>query len=183
MTNPNTSAGEDELKGTIMVKESTAKAAAPAAEATPEATAVVVKPTQVPKELALYRALLTGNPNYFGNLAASALPPVFPKQSDTTFEEIGCVGFHPQSRRLDAVVFVKQSTGYGGGICTKGSQECVRFYVSFDNGASWVDQGAASVTTYDVPQHGEHQRLEYGVTVPCAPHEKFCLFDNTLLVR
>jgi hypothetical protein len=138
---------------------------------------------QVPKERALFRVLLTGNPNYFGNLGTSPLPPVFPKQSDTSFEEIGCVGFHPQSRRLDAVVFVKQSTGYGGGICTAGSQECVRFYVSFDNGATWVDQGSASVTVYDVPQEGEHQRLEYAVTVPCAPPEKFCLFDNTLLVR
>lgn len=166
-----------------MVKESAANPAAPAVEAAATAATVVVKPTHVPKERALFRALLTSNPNYFGNLGTSPLPPVFPKQGDTTFEEIGCVGFHPQSRRLDAVVFVKQSSGYSGGICTKGSQECVRFYVSFDNGASWVDQGTASVTVYDVPQHGAHQRLEYAVSVPCAPHEKFCLFENTLRVR
>jgi len=41
---------------------------------------------------------------------------VLPKQGDTTFEEIGCVGFHPQSHRLDAVIFVKQAFGYGGNI-------------------------------------------------------------------
>src|SRR6516162_3245204 len=75
----------------------------------------------VPKERAHFRALLIGNPNYFGNLTASPLPPVMPIQTNTTYEEIGCVGFHPQSRRLDAVVFIKQPTGYGGDVCSKGT--------------------------------------------------------------
>jgi hypothetical protein len=148
------------------------------------APAVATKLTaQVPKERQLFRALLAGNPNYFGNLETSPLPAVLSKQGDTTYEEIGCVGFHPQSRRLDAVVFVKQASGYSGNICTKGSQECVRFYVSFDNGVSWVDQGAASFTVYDVAQNTEHHRLEYSIGVPCFPPEKFCLFDNVLLAR
>lgn len=140
-------------------------------------------PEQAPKERSLFRALLAANPNYFGNLKTSPLPPVLPKQGDTFYEEIGCVGFHPQSHRLDAVVFVKQAFGYSGDICTKGSQECVRFYVSFDNGGSWVDQGAASFTVYDLAQNAEHHRLEYAIGVPCSPSEKFCLFENVLLVR
>jgi hypothetical protein len=148
---------------------------------TQAATANQVKP--VPKERTHFRALLAANPNYFGNVVESPLPPIAPKQGDTTFEEIGCVGFHPQSRRLDAVVFVTEQFGYGGGICTKGSQECVRFYLSFDNGASWVDQGAASFTVYDVPQVSDRRRLEYAVSVPCSPPEKFCLFPNVLLAR
>ena len=109
----------------------------------------------------MFRALLTGNPNYFGNVANSSLQPIVPKQGDTTFEEIGCVGFHPQAHRLDAVVFVKQPFGYSGDICSNGSQECVRFYLSFDNGTTWIDQGASSFTVYDVPQNAELHRLEY----------------------
>lgn len=161
-----------------MAKKDPAAAAAPCNEAVAHIPA-----GEVPKERKHFRALLVGNPNYFGNLIESPLPPAFPKQGDTTFEEIGCVGFHPQSRRLDAVVFVKQAFGYSGDICTKGSQECVRFYVSFDNGASWVDQGAASFTVYDVPQNAEHRRLEYAIGVPCSPPEKFCKFGNVLPAR
>lgn len=138
---------------------------------------------ELSKERTYFRALIAGNPNYFGNLFESPLPPVFPKQGDTTFEEIGCVGFHPQSHRLDAVVFVKQAFGYSGGICTRGSQECVRFYISFDGGASWVDLGAASFTVYDVPENAEHRRLEYAIGVPCRPPEKFCQYPNVLPVR
>ena len=163
-----------------MVKENIASPAGATSESALAEAALVSK---VPKERALFRALLAGNPNYFGNLAASPLAPVLPKQGDTTFEEIGCVGFHPQSHRLDAVVFVTEASGYGGDICSKGSQECVRFYVSYDNGASWVDQGAASFTVYDVPQISDRRRLEYAVGVPCSPPEKFCLFGNTLLAR
>lgn len=142
------------------------------------------QPPQLPRERAHFRALLAGNPNYFGNLAASPLTPIKPIQSNKTYEEIGCVGFHPQSRRLDAVVYVKQPFGYGGDICSQGSQECVRFYLSYDDGAGWVDLGTASFTAYDVPQGTVGaRRLEYAVSVPCAPLEKLCLFRNVLKVR
>jgi len=143
----------------------------------------VITATQVPRERALFRTLLTGNPNYFGNLANSSLQPIVPKQGDTTFEEIGCIGFHPQAHRLDAVVFVKQPFGYSGDICSNGSQECVRFYLSFDNGTTWIDQGASSFTVYDVPQNAELHRLEYATGVPCSPPQKFCLSSNVILAR
>lgn len=153
-------------------------------QAAPSAAAVAATGLKaLPKERTHFRALLAGNPNYFGNLATSPLPPVAPKLGDTTFEQIGCVGFHPQARRLDAVVFVTEQTGYGGGICSRGSQECVRFYLSFDNGATWVDQGAASFTVYDVPQVSDRRRLEYAASVPCSPPQKFCLVQNVLLAR
>lgn len=151
---------------------------------TSTAAATATACSDVPRERTHFRALLALNPNYFGNLVTAALPPVAPKIGDTTYEEIGCVGFHPQARRLDAVIFVKQASGYGGGLCTPGTQECVRFYVSYDHGKSWVDQGSASCTVYDIPATATHQqRLEYAVSVPCAPPQKFCSTDNQLLVR
>ena len=166
-----------------MVKQQDGGVGNPTAEQTASGDAATHVPRLVPKERALFRALLASNPNYFGNLSESAFAPVAPKQSDTTFEEIGCVGFHPQAHRLDAVIFVTEPAGYGGGICSQGSQECVRFYVSFDHGASWVDQGTASFTTYDVPQISDRRRLEYAVSVPCSPPQKLCLVRNVLLVR
>jgi hypothetical protein len=65
-----------------------------------------------------FRTLILGNPNYFGNLEESAFKAAQPIQSNTTFEEIGCVGYHPQFERLHAVVYVKQTSGYGGSICS-----------------------------------------------------------------
>src|SRR5260221_5321734 len=82
------------------------------------------------------RMLMLANPNYFGTIKKSPFKPVLNIQSDTAYEEIGCVGFHTQLSRLEAVVYVKQQSGYSGGICTNGSQDHLRFYLSFDNGVT-----------------------------------------------
>jgi hypothetical protein len=138
----------------------------------------------VPKERSHFRALLVGNPNYFGNLASSAFPPILSVKGNTTYEKIKCVGFHPQLHRLDAVVFLNQSFGYGGGVCTAGSPEFVRFYLSFDNGATWIDQGVTSFTAYDVPSGATGGRhLEYAASVPSTPPGKWCTVPNVILAR
>jgi hypothetical protein len=128
-----------------------------------------------------FRALILDNPNYFGNLEKSEFKAVQPIQSDTSFEEIGCVGYHPQLERLHAVVYVRQTSGYGGAICSKGSPEYVRFYLSRDNGATWQDQGLASFTAYDIPEN--KGRLEYAVTRRIDPPRKFCFQHNFFLAR
>src|SRR4051794_32453033 len=86
-----------------------------------------------------FRALVAVNPNYFGNIAESPFPAVVPLQGNTTYEELGCIGYQPQTERLEAVVYVKQPNGYGGKLCSVGSREYVRFYFSFDNGGTWTD--------------------------------------------
>jgi hypothetical protein len=148
------------------------------------APASIVSLDQVPKERIQFRALVVGNPNYFGNLASSPFPPVFAIKGNTTYEEIKCVGFHPQASRLDAVVFLKQSFGYSGGVCSAGSSEYVRFYLSFDNGATWVDQGVTSFTAYDVPAGVTGgRRLEYAAGVASIPPRKWCTVPNIILAR
>src|SRR6266851_5592179 len=77
---------------------------------------------------ARFRTLLIANPNFFGNLKGSPFKPIIPISNNTNYEEIGCVGYHPQLKRLEAVVYLTQSSGYSGGILTNGSQEYVRFY-------------------------------------------------------
>lgn len=145
---------------------------------------VVHAASDVPKERGHFRALVVGNPNYFGNLPTSLFPPVVKLQGNTTYESLKCVGFHPQANRLDAVVFVNQSFGYGGDVCSAGSTEYVRFYLSLDNGATWIDQGVTSFTAYDVPRDvTDGRRLEYAVSLPCKPPRRWCTLPNVVLVR
>jgi hypothetical protein len=139
---------------------------------------------EIPKERRAFRALLVANPNYFGNLETSPFAPTLTLKGNTTYEEIKCVGFHPQANRLDAVIFLKQPFGYSGNICSGGSPEYVRFYLSFDNGATWVDQGLTGFTAHDVPASATGgNRLEYAVTVPCKPPRKWCSIPNIILAR
>ena len=124
--------------------------------------------------------LLLANPNYFGNLENSKLQPVKKIAANSSYEELKCVGFNPQLNRLEGVVWVKQNTGYNGGICTNGSVEYVSFYLSYDNGATWLSEGTTSFPVYDVP--GPHP-LEYAVSVVIQPARKFCLVNNLPLVK
>jgi len=124
--------------------------------------------------------LLLSNPNYFGNLENSPLKPVKKIVSNTSYEELKCVGFNPELNRLEGVVWIKQPGGYLGGICTNGSVEYVSFFLSYDNGATWLPQGTTSFPVYDVP--GPHP-LEYAVSVVIHPPRKFCFVNNLPLVR
>jgi hypothetical protein len=138
------------------------------------------------KERQRFRALLLANPNYFGNLVESPLAPVLPLQANTFYEEIGCVGFQPQFDRLETVVYVKQPGGYGGNVCSNGTPEYVRFYMSCDNGATWEDLGLTSFTAYDIPEGTkDDKRLEYAVTLNIDPSkkERFCFFEKLCRVR
>jgi hypothetical protein len=82
-----------------------------------------------------------------------------PAQTITVWEELGCVGFNPDQRRIEAVVNIKQSTGYSGGLCSQASQEYVRFYVDFKDGKGFVDVGLTSFKSADIsnaPQGPQH---------------------------
>ncbi|HBB33231.1 MAG TPA: hypothetical protein DDZ80_11745 [Cyanobacteria bacterium UBA8803] len=136
------------------------------------------------KQRQQFRALILSNPNYFGNLKDSQFKPVLEIQSNTFYEQLGCVGFQPQFNRLEAVVFIKRPFGYGGDVCSKGTPEYVRFYLSFDEGATWVDQGLTSFSAYDIPEKvTDGQRLEYAVSLQVNPPRKFCFIRNLAHVR
>lgn len=59
----------------------------------------------------------------------------------TYWEELTCVGYNPETNRLEAVVSVKQSTGYSTSLCSTGSKEYVRFFIDYHDGAGFVDAG------------------------------------------
>lgn len=127
-----------------------------------------------------FRSLLLANPNYFGTLGDIDLKPQLVLEKDTFYEEIGCVGYEPELRRLEAIVYVRQESGYGGGVCSAGTPEYVRFYLSFDGGSTWVDQGMGSFTAYDIPGR---KPLEYDVTVHIQPLGAWCFLEVLPLAR
>jgi len=133
-----------------------------------------------PHEREHFLPLLLSNPNYFGNLQDSKLKAVQKIVGNSTYEELKCIGYNPQQHRLEGVVWVKQPTGYGGGICSNGSLEYVSFYLSYDNGTTWLPQGTTSFPVYDVTVA---HPLEYAVSIVIKPDEKFCFIDNLPLVR
>ena len=141
---------------------------------------------QIEPERHQFRSLILGNPNYFGNLPGSTLKPVVTTiKADTSYEQIGCVGYQPQFKRLEAVVFVNKTAGYGGGLCSNGSKEYVRFYVDWNNDGDWADagedMGLSGFTAYDLPVA---QRKEYDVTLQITPRNvTFCSKENLPKVR
>lgn len=136
------------------------------------------------RERTAFKSLLLANPNYFGNLDKSPFKPVLPLSGNTHYEELGCVGYHPQQERLEAVVYIHQPSGYGTGICGPGTPEYLRFYLSFDDGATWHDQGLTSFQAYNIPEGTERgKRLEYAASLAINPRGRLCIVNPLIKVR
>src|SRR6516225_10773921 len=71
-------------------------------------------------------------------------------QYDTNWEEITCVGYNPEMMRLEAVVNIKQPSGYNGNLCSLASHEFIRFYVDFKDGHGFRDMGLTSFKSADI---------------------------------
>jgi hypothetical protein len=127
-----------------------------------------------------FRSLLLANPNYFGTAPETKLTPVFPLAGDRTYEELTCIGYQPDFGRLDAVVHVKQHSGYGGALCSPGTTEWIRFFMSFDDGATWQDQGVTSFTVHGEPGP---RPLSYDVTKYVHLAERLCTWPVLPRVR
>ena len=129
-----------------------------------------------------FKSLLLKNPNYFGNIKGIAIEPVKPKQNDTRYEELRCVGYNPKFERLEAIVHIKKSYGYGSSICYNGTLEYVRFYIDWDNDGNWEDLGVASFRAYNIPGN---KPLEYSVTLKLdtTKKKKICSIENLPRVR
>jgi hypothetical protein len=124
------------------------------------------------------------NPNYFGNLTElgilDSLPkPIVKKIGDTSFEELTCLGFNPDTDILTAIVRIKKGSGYSGGPCTDGSQEFVRFYLDYGDG-SWVDHGVASFAIHDL---GFRDDLCYAASIKVAPKRRTCCDAKPVLPK
>ena len=119
-----------------------------------------------------FKALLLEKPDYFKK--------ELPLSADTAYEKLTCLGYQPALERLEAVVNILQDAGYDGGLCSTGSQEYVRFYLSYDNGATWQDQGVTAFTVYD---SSAPKPLAYSIAQNIDPEETFCFFPILPLAR
>jgi hypothetical protein len=145
--------------------------------------AIGIDRTHLPKERQHFSLLTLSNPNYFGNdpksTFKSGLPQPFSNQ--TTYEQLSCVGLNPQFDYVEAVVDIKENSGYSGGICSTGSYEYVRFYADYTNTNNWTDLGLASVRVHDIP--GD-KPLSYTVRVPVIdPPRHYCTASNLVKIR
>ncbi len=116
------------------------------------ATKGAARPARVDKAHLVLRArhpaLLLAHPNYVGTVLDSDLLVIAPVKGNTSFETLTCVGLNPALDQAEAVVRVNANPGYGGTLCNGGSREYVRFFVSSDSGANWVDVGMDSFSVH-----------------------------------
>jgi hypothetical protein len=140
------------------------------------------KKTNTPKvkiepERSQYVELLAKNANYFGTVQGSKLKPVKEISFLSSYEELTAVGYNPDTRNLEATISLKQTLGYMGTLCSKGSIEYVRFFL--DYGEGWQDQGLVAVNVHDIPvekdcEGEENKPLSYTVTLAIQPQMKNC---------
>ncbi|HXH64622.1 MAG TPA: peptidoglycan-binding domain-containing protein, partial [Mariprofundaceae bacterium] len=64
-----------------------------------------------------YKNILLANPNYFGNVQDSAFKPVKVISSNTSYEELSCIGLNPAGNWLQATIQIKRPYGFGGYLC------------------------------------------------------------------
>lgn len=132
--------------------------------------------------------LLATNQNYFGTLEQSKLKAVFPLKYNTAFEGLSCIGYHPKMEELTATIQIYRSSGYGGGLCAKGSMEYVRFFLDYQDGASWQDMGMVAVNVHDIPDSKDcsgklEKPVAYVVRLKIDPKNMICSRPNLPKLR
>jgi hypothetical protein len=140
---------------------------------------VVAPAVAIEEERANFKALILANPNHFGNMPELGLPVVKAILQQTTYEELTCIGLHPEGTRLEAVVNIKRSSGFGGGTCTAGSIEYVRFFVQRPGG--WHDLGVSTFTSHDLA--AGPLPVSYSVDIAMDEARKYCTVENIVEVR
>jgi hypothetical protein len=109
----------------------------PVAQAQPDVGPPVPDHRKEPRKFVV---LMATNPQFFVQQNSKGV---------TTWEQLTCVGFNPDTNELKATIQVKRPSGYGGDLCDVGSREYVRFYVNY--GAAWEDVGVAAAAAHDIP--------------------------------
>lgn len=107
-------------------------------------------------------------------------------KADTTFEQLTCIGLSPNFDTLGAIIRVKKSSGYNGGLCTVGSNEHVAFWADWNNNGSF-DQylGTASVVVHDI-SGTDADNIDYAVKLHSrefAEHLRNCSVPMVVRIR
>ncbi len=134
-------------------------------------------PVKIEREREHFKLLLASNPNYFGNLVVSSFKPVKVIASNTSYEQLHCIGYQQDRDLLEATIHIKRSMGYKGSLCQPGSTEYVRFYI--DYGSGWQDLGLSAFNAHDIPNSEDCAKhstkpLVYVVSLQVDPKRNIC---------
>lgn len=179
-----------------------------------EAEEKIKEEGKVEEERFEFKKLIMQNPNYFGSITESKdkneimkavyklppetveallpklaidpdmLVPVKPILSNTTYEELKCVGFYPEDDLLEAVIEVKLPYGFNGDLCTLGSKEYVDFYIDWGDGAGYANKPVATstVSVHDIPDvNAKHLFYALKARIPNIESKlEACKINNTV---
>ncbi len=126
------------------------------------------------------RALLLASPDYFGKITNNSFKVVLGIWRETTYESIGHVHFSPDVEQLQATIHMNEDGGYSDDMCVASSKEHVRFYLSYDGGASWLDVGLSSI---DVHNHAGPKPQQETVAVGVNRTLAVSILDRLPIVR
>jgi len=142
------------------------------------------KPTEPPhlRERSHFKALLADNPNYFGNLPDSPRTPVTRIVARTDYEQLVEIGYHSADERLVAVSHQTQAEGYGSEVTGCGSTEFVRFYLSHDEGDTWLDYGISSFAAFNLRESTPAEAIAASASISL-PHALLDLPGRSIRLR
>lgn len=126
--------------------------------------------------------------NEFTKLKLKTPASFFKQKMNTSFESLGCIGYHSQTKELTATIHIKRATGYSSGATNNGSYEYVRFYLNYQDGEGWEDMGVVGVNVNNIPTEKDcnnkpEKPIDYVVRLGIQPKRKFCSIANLPLVR
>ncbi len=105
--------------------------------------------------------------------------------STTWWEQITCIGYNADISRLEAIVSIKQTSGYSGNLCSIGSTEYVRFFIDYHDGAGFQDAGLATLQVHDISEiePGLQHPIQYVVyrSIDVSKHNKFISCEQAVI--
>ncbi|WP_299443855.1 hypothetical protein [uncultured Aquimarina sp.] len=112
----------------------------------------------------------------------------FKGKMNTEFESLACIGYNPEFKELTATVRIKKATGYSGSLCTNGSNEYVRFYVDYQDGNGWNDEGYVALNVHNIPTKKDcneknQKPIDYVVRLSINPKTPLCTQPNLPKVK
>ncbi len=157
-----------------------------------EAEEKIKEEGKVEEERFEFKKLIMQNPNYFGSISESKdkneimkevyklppetveallpklaidpdmLVPVKPILSNTTYEELKCVGLYPEDDLLEAVIEVKVPYGFNGDLCDLGSEQYISFYIDWGDSTGYQHVATSTVNVHNIPDVND-KHLFYAV--------------------
>ncbi|HEX3044076.1 MAG TPA: hypothetical protein VHY08_04920 [Bacillota bacterium] len=144
------------------------------------------------KERNNFTESIKSNPNYFGTIPKSLLPPVVTIQYNTTYEELNYISFLPEQDLLKGFIDIKQPSGYKSDLCQNGSFEHVRFFADWNGDGDYLDDGedlgVSGVNVHDIPNTAqscskESKPLTYTVFLNVQSKKLACKTPNLVKIR